>query len=470
MTTYSVAWRSEVETVARKHLLEHYHDGRRQEDIALATWYPADGVSRHTAIIDEILLPEKNERILKGNVQLTSDYLRRCRELAISKGAGMAVMHNHLGPGWQDMSPDDILMERRSVSNPARATGLPALGLTLGTDGIWSARFWIRKGSRCERHWCSTIRIIAPEHLSFQTNPHHSNSDPKSISPERFRRSIETWGVAGQKLIGQLKVGIVGLGSVGALAAEAMGRIGIQRLVLIDMDRVEHHNLDRLIHASPHDIGKLKVQLAASNIERIASQPLQELLTLPCSLRESRAFRTLADCDVILACADKPVARDLINHLAVCHLIPAIEAGVALRSRNGSLHKGHVVSQIVTPDSRCLRCTGQYTTDQVSLELEGLLENPEYIRTLPADQHINTANVFPASLAAASQQANLFTRMILGAEWWPPVYQQTYHYSVASQRTATKICKAYCDVHARKCTGNFGEPGWLLISSNSREA
>ena len=68
MTTYSVAWRSEVERVARRHLLQHYHHGRRQEDIALATWYPANGSDRYTAIIDEVLLPAEDERILQGNV------------------------------------------------------------------------------------------------------------------------------------------------------------------------------------------------------------------------------------------------------------------------------------------------------------------------------------------------------------------------------------------------------------------
>ena len=68
MTTYSVAWRSEIEGIARNHLLKHYFDGHLQEDIALATWYPADGADRYTAIIDEVLLPEKDERILQGNV------------------------------------------------------------------------------------------------------------------------------------------------------------------------------------------------------------------------------------------------------------------------------------------------------------------------------------------------------------------------------------------------------------------
>ena len=171
MTEYSVAWRAEVEQTARQHLLQHYAQGRRQEDIALATWYPAEGTNRFTAVIDEVLLPSNEERILKGNVQMTGDFLRRCRNLALSKGAGMAVMHNHLGPGWQGMSPDDVVMEQRSVSNPARATGLPALGLTLGTDGTWSARFWPRTGRGYRREWCDTVRILSPTDCAFGAIP-----------------------------------------------------------------------------------------------------------------------------------------------------------------------------------------------------------------------------------------------------------------------------------------------------------
>ena len=165
MTTYSVAWRSDIESVARQHLLQHFRRGDLQEDIALATWYPANGTNRYTAIIDEVLLPNDDERTLRGNVQMTRDFLRRCRQRALAKNAGMAVMHNHFGPGWQEMSSDDVVMEQRSVSNPARATGLPALGLTLGTDGTWSARFWVRKRQEFERRWCSSVRIVSPSHF-----------------------------------------------------------------------------------------------------------------------------------------------------------------------------------------------------------------------------------------------------------------------------------------------------------------
>lgn len=466
MKIYSVAWRAEVERIARVHLLQHYARGQLQEDIALATWFPAIGANRYTAVLDEIILPREDERVLQGNVQMTRDYLRRARRIALTKGAGLAVMHNHLSPGWQGMSADDVVMESRSVSNPARATGLPAVGLTLGTDGTWSARFWVRRGQSYEREWCSTVRVVSPEHLSLQTAPHLDTDGMDELATERFRRSLETWGTAGQELLGRLKVGIVGLGSVGSLAAETMGRMGLRRLVLVDMDRVEQHNLNRLIHAGPRDVGRYKVDVAGEVLRRTASAQLDELVTSPVSLRSVRAFRTLADCDVVLACADKPVARDLVNHLAMCHLIPVVEAGVALRSRNGRLHKGHVVSQVVTPDSRCLRCTNQYTTDQVSLEIEGLLEDPQYIRTLPEDVRPSTANVFPASLAAASQQASLFTRLVLGAPWWRSVYQQRYHLSTASQRASADVCEPHCDVHSRKCQGNRGDPRWLLFDES----
>ena len=96
-----------------------------------------------------------------------------------------------------------------------------------------------RKGREFERRWCSSVRIVSPSHLSLQTNPHEFKSTLTATVLDRFRRSVETWGTGGQELLEQLKVGIVGLGSVGALAAEAMGRMGVRRLVLIDMDRVE---------------------------------------------------------------------------------------------------------------------------------------------------------------------------------------------------------------------------------------
>ena len=68
-----------------------------------------------------------------------------------------------------------------------------------------------------------------------------------------------------------MRVGIIGLGSVGCIVAETMARIGVRQITLFDPDRVEEHNLDRLLYGTAKDIGKLKVDLAKTRMELSAT-------------------------------------------------------------------------------------------------------------------------------------------------------------------------------------------------------
>ena len=139
--TYEVVLTSEADTISSCHLLQHYRLGEVQEDLCFALWRPSTGQSRRTALIDEIILPEKGERNLYGNASFEPDYLVRAIKIASEKQAGLAFMHSHPGPGWQGMSHADIEAERDVLAYPAGATGLPLVGLTIGSDGYWSARF-----------------------------------------------------------------------------------------------------------------------------------------------------------------------------------------------------------------------------------------------------------------------------------------------------------------------------------------
>ena len=90
--TYDVAMTSDVDRIARSHLLQHYERGIGQEDLCFALWRPSTGRHRATAIVQEIVLPEREDRLLHRNASFQPAYLARALLLAQSKGAGLAVL------------------------------------------------------------------------------------------------------------------------------------------------------------------------------------------------------------------------------------------------------------------------------------------------------------------------------------------------------------------------------------------
>jgi hypothetical protein len=159
MTNYSVAITDDI----HKQLYNHLIREDEQEDLCFATYVPSTGSKRSSGIINTIILPAENERQVHGNVGFMSEYFERVLQIAIQRKEGIAFLHSHPWGGWQDMSPDDIIAETRIAPSVAAATNLPLLGLTLGTDGAWSARFWQKDEKvkrKYNRHWCENVRII----------------------------------------------------------------------------------------------------------------------------------------------------------------------------------------------------------------------------------------------------------------------------------------------------------------------
>jgi hypothetical protein len=108
---------------------QHVHKPGRQEDLTFAFWRPSRGATRLTAVIHEVLWPDETERVLQGNVAFTEAYLQRAL-LMVPVGSGIALMHGHLGPGWQDLSRDDgpVLPQNRALQEPSVPRVIPTSG------------------------------------------------------------------------------------------------------------------------------------------------------------------------------------------------------------------------------------------------------------------------------------------------------------------------------------------------------
>ena len=457
---FAVTLTADADSAASAHLLQHYKRDKRQEDLCFALWRPSTGEQRRTALIDDIILPETGDRELHGNASFQPGYLARAVRLAREQDAGLAFMHSHPGPGWQGMSSADVEAERDVLAYPAGATGLPLVGLTIGSDGYWSARVWERAGGRMVRHWCERTTVIGPASRRVDFN---EDVSPAPRRREILRRTFDTWGRASQEDISRLRVGIVGLGSVGCIVAEAMARIGVAQVTLIDPDRVEEHNLDRLLYGTLSDLGKLKVDLAAQAIRRNSTAERVEVASLPLSVHDSAAYLAALDCDVLFSCVDRPVARDVLNYIAQAHLVPVIDGGVAVQVDRTAdrLFAAHWRAHIVTPYHQCLRCSKQYNSSMVVMELDGSLDDPSYVSNLPSDERIANQNVFPFSLGVAGMQVNLMLRYLLAADWWPLVQQQEYQFVTGETRVTGGECHQSCSFRMRRARGDAEAPPYL---------
>ena len=260
-----------------------------------------------------------------------------------------------------------------------------------------------------------------------------------------------------------MRIGVVGLGSVGALVAEALARMGVSEITLIDPDTIELHNLDRLLHADRSRVGELKVSRARTEALRNSTARNVQILAIPAGVQHDIAYLEALDCDLIVSCVDRPVARDVLNYVATSHLIPVIEGGVAVEVQpdTGDFESARWRSHLVAPGHACIRCTGQYTSSEVLQELDGSLDDPSYIANLPAELRPRNQNVFPFSLGSASMQVNLMVRYLIADDWWQAASRQEYRFIAARAYASTTECQPHCSFRDRVARGDTCSPSYL---------
>ena len=123
------------------------------------------------------------------------------------------------------------------------------------------------------------------------------------------------------------KVMVVGLGGVGAYAAEMLCRAGVGNLVLIDSDTVGESNLNRQLIALNSTIGKLKTDVLAERLKDI--NPAVNLVVVPEYVEEEnlpRIFETAGKLDYVVDAIDTLAPKiSLIKH-CVQNGIPHVTA------------------------------------------------------------------------------------------------------------------------------------------------
>lgn len=434
-----------------RELAEHLDKGPEQEDLTFAYWRPSRGKSRFSALLFELAKPSDGDRILQSNVAFTEQYARRVLA-TLPKGSGIALLHSHLGPGWQGMSDDDVVAERDRLAGAVWGrSGFPLLGLTRGTDGTWSARLWIRRAPReYVRKDAATVRVVG-DRLRISYN---ERLRPKTEIQDSQVATASVWGDRAHAELARAHIGIVGLGSVGSIVAESLARTGFSRITLIDHDVIEKRNLDRTVGATAADVvGKLsKVQISARNMSRCHTTPKLHLNVIPESILTDNGWAAAMDCDAIVCCVDRPWPRYLLNALSYAHLIPVVDGGIFAKVKEDGtpLHVDWRIHR-VGPGQICMLCLGALLRSDASLDRDGSLDNPDYINGLKPEERERYArrNVFAFSMSVAAHEVLQLIGMLTGMSRIGGLGPQMYHaYPGQMDVLPRTSCEAECEITA----------------------
>jgi hypothetical protein len=468
--TFSVAMTSDIDDVLAAHLLRT--DG--QEDLTFALYQPSTGMTRTTAILVDLVYPQDGERQVHGNASFSGDYFLRAAGLAAERDLGLAFLHSHPGgKGWQGMSRDDYAAESGHAGATQLITGLPLVGLTLaGRDRTYSARRWHRPLTGSERPassrvaWvdeqATTVRVVG-EQIKVSYN---DSLVPVPAPTRRSLRTVQSWGRRAHDDLIRLRIGVVGGGSVAQLVAESLVRTGFIHVDIFDFDLVEEHNLDRLLHATEADVGKSKVSVLVNLLRTHTVTPDAVVHGFDDSVVEPEGWLRALDCDVLFSCVDRPWPRFALNVAAYAHLIPVVDGGVAVDVRAGGDQSGPNPSggdppnapaapfrligaewraHLVGPNRRCMECLGQYDPGEVGMERAGLLDDPTYIASLPADHHLRRGeNVFAFSMACAAAEVLEMLRAVLGPSKIFDVGATLTHWTTAATERDVEGCRPSC--------------------------
>lgn len=123
------------------------------------------------------------------------------------------------------------------------------------------------------------------------------------------------------------RVMVVGLGGVGAYAAEMLCRAGVGTMVIIDSDAVSETNINRQLIALTSTVGKLKTDVVAQRLKDI--NPLVDLVVIPEYVEDANLeeiFAAAGQLDYVVDAIDTLAPKISLIKYCVEHKIPHVSA------------------------------------------------------------------------------------------------------------------------------------------------
>jgi tRNA A37 threonylcarbamoyladenosine dehydratase len=126
------------------------------------------------------------------------------------------------------------------------------------------------------------------------------NTKPPSGS--LFERNIGLITESQQQSLARAKVLICGVGGMGGICAEALARMGVGSLTLVDGDRFEYSNSNRQVFCNVDTVGEFKTEVLERELLRI--NPDLKVKALAEKVTQKNVGKILEDIDIVVNAMD----------------------------------------------------------------------------------------------------------------------------------------------------------------------
>ncbi|MGE3433489.1 MAG: ThiF family adenylyltransferase [Ramlibacter sp.] len=358
---------------------------------------------------------------------LTPDFVLEIANQARAAGAGVILLHTHPGehPLRGFSQTDDEGEWPLAAYFNARLPGLPHFAGVVTQSDVFVRELG---GGPVG----ATIGLGKLMHRYGKSTPGDTD--------ERYDRQVRAFGAEGQFALRHASVAIVGAGGTGSIVAQQLAHLGVGRLLVIDHDVVDRTNLNRLMGATPSDVGRRKALIAQRAAAAINPDAYVE--SIVGDVVDPAVAGRLTEADFIFCCTDSMASRALINQLAYQYLIPTIDMGVAIRVADGHIASVTGRVQMLAPGLGCLVCGDGLNGDQVRWEMMSVAQRR-------ADPYFENASVpQPAVMPLNGVVTSAAVAMFLSAFTSYPGEARMLHYDGirGSVRPQVMPCRHNCIV------------------------
>lgn len=338
-----------------------------------------------------------------GNGVSTEGVLKAINE-AVRGGYSLIEVHNHFGTNPRFSLTDKIGL-REIV--PYMLESLPnrPYGATVWTKSCVYGESFTQQGRS------SPMKSVTVCTTGFKQLASRELGSP--FYSDQYSRQTPWFSESGQRLIGSLKVGVVGAGGTGSQVIQQLAYLGVRHIVIVDDDIAELSNLNRLVTAKINDVGQAKAALAKRLVQSVAPDASVEVVLK--RLQSKNALEVLKSVDVLFGCVDNDGARFILNQFSKVYHIPLFDIGTGIEMENGQVKAVGGRLCVVLPGGPCMICMNQIDIEEAKYFLSSTKERKVaaergYIRG--AD--VKAPSVAPLNGALASESVLEFCMYLSG--------------------------------------------------------